>query len=188
MTNDEATIAVVSALEAANLPYMVVGSLSSNAYGVSRATKDADLVVIAKGRELLAIISSLGPEFRMDPQLSLESVTGTTRSIVELPANGFSIELFRLSNDPHDQERFRRRRRVMHPQLLRETFIPTPEDVIVTKLRWALIAGRGKDRDDVRDVIAVQGEFLDWSYIKGWACQHGTEALLEEIQSKIPPP
>ena len=150
MTNDEATITVVSALEAANLPDMVVGSLSSNAYGVIRATKDADLVVIAKGRELLPMIRSLGPEFRMDPQLSLESVTGTTRSIVELPANGFSIELFRLSNDPHDQERFRRRRRVMHPQLLRETFIPTPEDVIVTKLRWALIAGRGKDRDDVR--------------------------------------
>ena len=91
MTNDEATIAVVSALEAANLPYMVVGSLSSNAYGISRATKDADLVVIAKSSELLAIIRSLGPEFRMDPQLSLESVTGTTRSIVELPANGFSI-------------------------------------------------------------------------------------------------
>ena len=164
MTNDEATIAVVSALEAANLPYMVVGSLSSNAYGISRATKDADLVVIAKSSELLAIIRSLGPEFRMDPQLSLESVTGTTRSIVELPANGFSIELFRLSNDPHDQERFRRRRRVMHPQLLRETFIPTPEDVIVTKLRWALIGGRGKDRDDVRDVIAVQGDLLDFSY------------------------
>lgn len=188
MTNDEATIAVVSALEAANLPYMVVGSLSSNAYGISRATKDADLVVIAKSSELLAIIRSLGPEFRMDPQLSLESVTGTTRSIVELPANGFSIELFRLSTDPHDQERFRRRRRVMHPQLLRETFIPTPEDVIVTKLRWALVGGRGKDRDDVRDVIAVQGEFLDWSYIKEWARQHGTEVLLEEIQSKIPPP
>ena len=76
----------------------------------------------------------------------------------------------------------------MHPQLLRETFIPTPEDVIVTKLRWALVGGRGKDRDDVRDVIAVQGEFLDWSYIKEWARQHGTEVLLEEIQSKIPPP
>ena len=60
--------------------------------------------------------------------------------------------------------------------------------VIVTKLRWALIAGRGKDRDDVRDVIAVQGDVLDWSYIKGWARQHGTEPLLEEIQSQIPPP
>lgn len=48
MTYDEATSAVVAALEAANLPYKVVGSLSSKACGISRAMNDADLVVTAK--------------------------------------------------------------------------------------------------------------------------------------------
>ena len=35
--------------------------------------------------------------------------------------------------------------------------VPTAEDVIVMKLRWFQIAKRGKDRDDVCNIIAVQG-------------------------------
>lgn len=58
----------------------------------------------------------------------------------------------------------------------------------ITNLRWALIAKRGKDSDDVRNVIAVQGdEALDWDYIHHWCAQHGTRALLDEIRSSIPP-
>ena len=45
MTPQEATVAVIEALEATDIPYMVVGSFSSNYYGISRSTKDADLVV-----------------------------------------------------------------------------------------------------------------------------------------------
>ena len=44
---DEAgiVVAVVSALNAVNIPHMLEGSLSSNVYGIPRSTKDADLVV-----------------------------------------------------------------------------------------------------------------------------------------------
>lgn len=37
-------VAVVNALHAVNIPHMLVGSLSSNAYGIPRSTKDADVV------------------------------------------------------------------------------------------------------------------------------------------------
>jgi len=53
---------------------------------------------------------------------------------------------------------------------------------MVTKLRW----GRGKDKDDARDVMAVQARSWDWSYIRGWCSRHGTLALLEQIQQSIP--
>ena len=56
------------------------------------------------------------------------------------------------------------------------------------KLRRAKIAKRGKDSDDVREVIAVQGdEALDWDYIHHWRGQHGTLELLNEIRASIPP-
>lgn len=185
MTNDEATIAVIDALETAGLLYMVVGSFSSNAYGVTRATKDADLVVVAKAGELRAALRSLGSRFHVDQQLSFESVTGTTRCIVEIPDLPFSEELFRLSNDPHDQCRFSRRRVVRHPQFKRDVVIPTPEDVVITKLRWACIAGRSKDRDDVRDILAVMGDALDWEYINLWTQHHNTSELLREIRASL---
>ena len=77
----------------------------------------------------------------------------------------------------------------MKDQLVgREIQVPTVEDVIVTKLRWAQIAKRDKDRDDVRNIIAVQGdEALEWDYIHLWCETHGTRALLDEIRASIPP-
>ncbi len=62
----------------------------------------------------------------------------------------------------------------------------SPEDVTVTKLRWTLMANRSKDRDDARDVIAVQGGQLNWDYVQRWCEQHGTRALLDEIRASIP--
>ena len=40
MTSEEATVAVIDALEALSIPYMLVGSFSSNYYGIGRSTTD----------------------------------------------------------------------------------------------------------------------------------------------------
>ena len=69
----------------------------------------------------------------------------------------------------------------------RQVSLPTAEDMIVTKLRWAIARGGIKDRDDARDVIAIQGEHLDWNYIDSWADRHGTRALLEKIRHELSP-
>ncbi|MFO0808827.1 MAG: hypothetical protein U0746_09410 [Gemmataceae bacterium] len=45
MTSDEIAKAVVAALEEANVPYMIVGSFSSNLYGIPRSTKGVDIVI-----------------------------------------------------------------------------------------------------------------------------------------------
>ena len=37
MTGHEATLAVIDALEGCSIPYMLVGSYSSNVYGVERS-------------------------------------------------------------------------------------------------------------------------------------------------------
>lgn len=185
MTSEDATRAVMDALEALQVPYMVVGSFSSNYYGIARSTQDADFVV-QLGSELVARVAErLGAAFRLDPQMTFEAMTMTRRHVLEVVGIPFKVELFLLSEDAHDQERFRRRKRV---QLLdRESYLPTAEDVIITKLRWALTARRSKDRDDVQAVIAVQGPNIDWPYVHAWCGQHGTRALLDEIRASIPP-
>jgi hypothetical protein len=160
MLSDEAIIAMVEGLEASGVPYMVVGSLSSNFYGVPRSTRDADFVIELEGRSLKDILRHLGPEFQLDPQASFETITGTRRYKLQIIETAFEVELFLLGSDAHDQSRFARRRRVSF--FGRQASIPSPEDVVVTKLRWSLQEGRLKDRDDVRNVLAVQSGNLDW--------------------------
>ena len=86
--------------------------------------------------------------------------------------SSLKVELFCLSNSAHNQERFRRR--VSLPYLGRNIMLPTPEDVVITKLNWLKLIARGKDLEDIRDVIAVQADDLDWSYIHRWCDEHGT--------------
>jgi hypothetical protein len=184
MTGDEATLRMLDSLDDLRIPYILVGSFASNFYGIPRSTADADIVVQMAPEFLSGLIANLGPQFRLDPQLAFETVTMTTYHTIEVVSIPFKIELFQLSEDAHDQERFRRRRCVK--LLNRQVFLPTPEDVVVTKVRWALQGERSKDRDDARDVIAVQADRLDWSYIFQWCDLHGTRGLLEDIRRSIP--
>ena len=185
MSEKEATLAVINALDAQEIPYILVGSFSTSFYGIPRLTQDADFVISIGDGSLAKVAQHLGPEFRVDPQMSFETVTMTRRTEIRVIDSPFKIELFHLSSDPHDQERFQRRRKELY--LDREVYLPTPEDVVITKLQWSLLGNRSKDRDDVRDVIAVQGDRLDWDYIHLWADRHGTRALLDEIRQSIPP-
>jgi len=86
------------------------------------------------------------------------------------------LELFRLSDDPFDQERFKNRKCVIVAG--REIWLPRAEDVIVMKLRWF----RAKDRQDVKDMMFVQRGKLDWDYMENWCRQHGSLARLRELR------
>jgi len=181
MTSAESiTVKVAEALESQGIQYLLVGAFSSNIHGIPRSTKDADFVIQMSGAVGHRLSEILGDDFDLDPQLSFETNTGTMRQLVRHREKAFKVELFLLSNDPHDQERFRRRQQI--EVFERPLWFPTAEDVIITKLRWK----RRKDLDDVRDVMSVQLGSLDWPYIEKWCREHGTLALLEEIRRSVP--
>jgi hypothetical protein len=185
VTPDAITLAVIDALDAAALRYVIVGSLSSNFHGIPRATQDADFVVEVSPGVIGRLAESLPPPLALQPQAGFETVTGTLRYVIAAPGNPFICELFVWSDDPHDVERMRRRLRVS--LLGRETFVATAEDTVITKLRWAALARRGKDADDVRNILAIRGDALDWDYVRRWTAAHGSDTLLEEIRRSIPP-
>jgi predicted nucleotidyltransferase len=181
MTAQESlTLHVADALAASGISYLLAGSFASNYYGIPRSTKDADFVLQLAGGVGSEFAARLGDDFELDPQLSFETVTGTHRQYVRHRKTSFTIELFLLSKDAYDQERFARRRE--QNLFGRKVWLLSPEDVIVSKLRWA----RSKDEDDVRDVMAVQRGKLDWAYIESWCKRLGKFALMEEIRRSIP--
>lgn len=185
MTGDAAAAAVIDALERAEIRYMIVGSLASNFHGIPRSTRDADFVVELGPSSLSRFAATLPQGLRLQPQGSFETVTGTTRHVVELTNSPFVCELFESSDDPHDRERLNRRLSVR--VLDRDAYVATAEDMIITKLRWASRAKRAKDIDDARNIVAVQNQALDWAYVRQWCTAHGTVALLDNLRASIPP-
>ena len=183
MTLEQAAGLVLGALDDAGVAHMLVGGLTSNYYGIPRATQDVDVVVQLTGRDQLTrVADSLGSGFTIDAQVSFETITGNARYVIRLPATPFVVELFVLGEDPFQQARFRRRVSIAIPQIGEHVYLPTPEDVVVQKIRW----GRPKDLEDAKDVMAVQGEALDMDYIEVWCTRHDTQQRLRAILEQIP--
>jgi hypothetical protein len=178
---NEALARLVSILNRHDIAYMLVGSYSSNAYGIPRATKDADLVVAELDATFALIESSLGEDYRAESQLEFELITGTIRRVIRFVPIHFVLEIFQLSDDTFDQSRFNRRVQVQSSVLGEAVWLPTPEDVIIQKLRWS----RPQDLLDVENVVIVQLESLDWNYIHRWTDLHGTTNTLSQIRGDL---
>lgn len=179
MSSSDLVLQLISIFDALQIEYMLVGSYSSNLYGRPRATKDADFVVIINPAQLHQLQSRLPTGFKLDPQMSFETITMTTRYIVNHPETAFKMELFVLSADIHDQMRFRRKQLIDFEGHL--TWLPTPEDVVVTKLRWSKGGNRSKDVTDAKEVLKVLHASLDLPYIRHWCDLHNTRDLFERL-------
>ncbi|MBI5388587.1 MAG: hypothetical protein HZA90_28325 [Verrucomicrobia bacterium] len=186
MTLETLAIKVIEAAESSGVEFMVVGAVAAGAYGVPRSTGDVDLLVsVSVEGGVAAVMAKLEPIVACDAQVVFDTLTWGRRHVGRSrSAPPFKVELFEMFDDPFVQSEFARRQQVFLPVLGRATWLPTPEDVIVQKLRW----GRSKDLDDARDVLAVQGlDSLDMAYIEKWCALHGTRERLQAALAGIPP-
>ncbi len=67
----------------------------------------------------------------------------------------------------------------------KESWLPTPEDAVIQKLRWSKSGRRSKDVDDVTNFLSVQQESLDWPYLESWCAKHGTLAQLHQLRDEV---
>ena len=120
----------------------------------------------------------------VDPQVQFDTLTWGRRHVGRTRSDPpMLVELFALFDDPFVQHQFHRRRRIVLPSLGRAAWLPRPEDLVVQKLR----CGRGKDLDDARDVLAVQGlDHVDLAEIRVWCLQHGTIDRLDAVLAALP--
>jgi len=98
LNSTDLVLRLIDALDHAGVPYMLVGSYSSNYYGRPRSTKDADFVLQITNEQLARVASELGDEFHVDRQMSFETITFTSRYIINHPSSAFKIELFPTSS------------------------------------------------------------------------------------------
>jgi len=186
MTVEQLAAMVIAACEQEGVEHMLTGAFAHGLYGIPRSTKDVDVVLSLIGANpFQRVTQRLSEIVEFEQQIQFDTLTWGKRQVGQSISNPpFKVELFELFDDPFVQAQFQRKRKMFSVQLQRDAWLPTPEDVVVQKLRW----GRNKDLDDARDVLAVQGpETLDMTYIRNWCGIHGTLERLETALDGIPP-
>ena len=168
---------VAARLDAANVPYMVTGSMAANYYAVPRMTRDIDLVVelsVADTERFCALFD----DFYLDPDAGRTAIAGRTSFNAIHTASVVKVDFMVRKDSEYRREELRRRRRVA----LDDTtiFVVAPEDLIISKLDWARDTRSPMQLADVRNLLAAVPD-LDAPYLARWIAHLGLDALYREV-------
>lgn len=166
------------------IPYMIGGSSASSVHGLVRTTGDVDIVANV-GENVQALVVELQGEFYIDEQrvrAALEN--GRSFNVIHYRSS-YKFDIFPLTGDRYQQVQFGRRRYETSSVFTGEPLelaVSSPEDVILSKLRWYRQGGEVSEQqwNDVLGVIAAQRERLDLPYLGEWAQYLGVADLLEQ--------
>jgi|SRR5579864_925736 len=170
---------VSSRLEAAELPYMVTGSVALSLYAEPRMTRDVDLVVDLRPSDATRLLEVFGPEFNVDVDRIRDAIA--RRSIFNVIHTGAVVKLDIIVRKPgaYREEEFRRRRLAEIDGV--GMWVVSAEDLMLSKLDWARDSRSDVQLRDVRRLIRAQ-PLLDWPYIEQWAERLDLVELVREVR------
>jgi hypothetical protein len=177
---------VIQALENLGIPYQIVGSIASSAYGIARATLDVDLTADISDRQVRPFVERLQDTYYIDGDRVRDAVARRSSFNAIHLQSMVKVDVFTLKSEAYDLAAFARRRieDLGEDVASRPLFIASPEDVILYKLDWFQQGGRASERQwsDVLGVLKVQQTSLDAKYMHQWAEALGlTELLLHAL-------
>jgi len=182
----EAFTQFLAVLDRMEIPYLVGGSVASSIHGISRPTMDADVVADLQEDQIEELTGALGSAFYADPATMRQALRmGRAFNLIHF-ATTFKIDVFPLRKDSYSQVSFARRHfeasRSFGPVPI-ECAVATAEDTILRKLEWYRSGGGTSERqwNDVRGVLRINRDRLDYDYLQKWAMELRIDDLLAQL-------
>jgi hypothetical protein len=167
--------AVVTALEAAEIPFMVTGSFAAAYHGAARATMDIDLVIEPTGDRLTHLVELLrAPGIYVSADAAQDALARESMFNVVDATTGWKADLIVRKSRPFSRTEFARRRPVEVEGV--RLWVATVEDTIIAKLEWAKLGGSARQLEDVAALLRVRTGELDRGYLDRWIADLGLDA------------
>lgn len=168
MTLEDILSLLTPALERAQFPYMVTGSLASSAHGAPRSTRDIDIVIDPSSAQLRAFINEFSPDrFYADEQQAMQALENRSQFNLIDSLTGWKVDFIISKQSSYDRTALARRMLLEIAEI--PLYVSSPEDVVIAKLRWAKLAESEWQIQDAKGILTVQRQKLDLGYIgDGW--------------------
>lgn len=177
--------AIAETLKDLDIPYAITGGMAIYVWGRPRFTADIDVIVQLYEKDVGALSFAL-------KRLSKASYvdTGMMQWALERKgefnyidgASGIKVDFWVLKKGEFEENQLRRR--IGKKVLNKTVFFVSPEDLILSKLRWYTISESSRQLEDVESILKIQRR-LDWKYLSQWSKVQKTFGILSLLRKRI---
>jgi len=162
------------ALERAQIPYMLTGSVASSAHGTARSTHDIDIVIAPTRPQVLVLMQQFaGSDYYADEQQALEALANRSQFNVIDHSSGWKVDFIMAEDSEYGRTALARRTLIEIAG--NGVYVATAEDVLIAKLRWAKLGGSQRQLQDAAGIVSTQAGSLDVPYVERWVHEQGLE-------------
>ena len=171
----------VGVLEQLQIPYLVVGSFATSIWGEPRMTLDIDMLIDLQPQQINPLCRAFPPPgFYVSETAAREAVARRRQFNVLYPATANKIDFMIPHQDEWSRLQMTRGRTQLYDGDI-QLKVCSPEDVILSKMRYYQEGQSPKHLRDIAGVLDLQGELLDRIYIARWATSLKMQELWEQI-------
>ncbi|MFH1096953.1 MAG: hypothetical protein ABH886_00780 [Candidatus Desantisbacteria bacterium] len=181
MSQQELLKKVIQVLDRTGIQYMITGSVVSSLQGEPRSTHDIDMVIAIQKSVATKLVEAFPPpNFYLDEESIFDAINRQSMfNLIDVNA-GDKVDFWILTDDSFDHSRFSRK--VSEEFMGLKMQVSSPEDTILSKLRWAKLSGGSeKQFTDALRVYEVQYGKLDIDYLEHWVKKLNIESLWKQL-------
>jgi hypothetical protein len=163
-------------LSGLGIAFMLTGSFALAYYATPRMTRDLDFVAALEDGDVATLVAAFASDFYVDADDVRTAVASERLFNLMHLESGIKVDFIVRKSSEYRKVEFERRRPVTLAGM--QTWIVSIEDLILSKLVWALGSASEMQRRDVRQLLA---QSPDMNYIRRWAPDLGVSDLLDEL-------
>ena len=158
---------ITKALDDAEIPFMVSGSMALIVYTVPRMTRDIDIVIELKQEDIERFCMIFKEGYYIDSLTVEEEVKRRGMFNVIDFETGYKIDFMVRKNNLYRKTEFERR--VKGVVLGSETWLVTLEDLVISKLIWIQELQSDRQMSDIENLL--ENPNIDMEYIHYWCSE-----------------
>lgn len=163
-------VKIAKILNQLEIPYIITGGLSVLVWGRPRFTADIDIVVELEDKQienLAEALRKLGSYRYINSETIRESLAALGEFNFFDGNSGIKVDFWASKGDAFSISGFKRK--IKRKILGKDIYFISPEDLILSKLRWYKITPSSRQLEDVESIFKISKDLLDISYLTRWA-------------------
>jgi hypothetical protein len=182
MEFEKLLVEVAEILEKLGIKYCITGGYAVSIWGKPRGTFDIDVIIRLEAEDIAPLAKNLRSLSRagyIEESAAREAVTRGGEFNFVHPESGIKIDFWVINEGDRIGMNELQRRQVSRTLGGKKIYLISPEDLILSKLRWHSESQSTRHLEDIESIFKFSGDKLDMDYLKHWAEKQGTLELLK---------